>query len=45
MELTRKQEIGLNETLTRHQNNEKFVVISGYTSLDLTFLDKLSKMI
>ena len=30
MRLTIKQEQGLNETLTRHKNHEKYVVISGY---------------
>lgn len=30
MELTLKQQQGLNETLTRYANHEKYVVISGY---------------
>ena len=30
MELTKKQQNGLNETLLRYKNHEKYVVISGY---------------
>lgn len=30
MELTLKQRQGLNIAISRHKNNEKYVVISGY---------------
>ena len=40
MELTIKQEEGLNETLTRHRNGDKYVVISGYAGTGKTTLVK-----
>lgn len=40
MELTIKQEEGLNETLTRHRNGDKYVVIAGYAGTGKSTLVK-----
>lgn len=32
MELTKKQQDGLKEAITRYKNHEKYTVISGYDS-------------
>ena len=40
MELTNKQDQGLNETITRYKAGEKYVVISGYAGSGKTTLVK-----
>mgnify|MGYP007033301710 CR=1 FL=1 len=43
MKLTNKQEQGLRIAIERYKNKEKYTVISGYASLDKSFLVKLNE--
>lgn len=43
MILTKKQEEGLRIAIERYKNKKKYTVISGYASLDKSFLVKLNE--